>query len=52
MPTYLQSQKTLCLIKAGNGYVVAPERNSPPEQCLFFATLDEAMACLATNWTA
>lgn len=52
MPTYLQSSKSLMLIKAANGYVVAPERNSPPEQCLFFATLAEAMAVLERDWTA
>lgn len=52
MPTYLQSSKSLMLIKAANGFVVAPERNSPPEQCLFFATLAEALAMLTEHWSA
>lgn len=49
MPTFL-SQKTLCIAKTANGFVLAPEANSLPEQCLVFATLDALTTYLAANW--
>ena len=50
MPTFLSTSKTLCVAKSANGYVVAPEANSAPEQCLFFADLDALAAYLKANW--
>lgn len=49
-PTFL-AQSTLCLAKTANGYVIAPEAKSAPEQCLFFADLDALAAYLKASWT-
>ena len=50
MPTFLSTSKTITLARTANGYAIAPEANSAPEQCLFFADLDALAAYLKANW--
>ena len=49
MPIWLQSNQ-LVITKSLNGFVVSPERNTPAHECVAFATWQELVDWLESNW--